>query len=172
MDDETPAGTPEDNPFGSVVSRWEEVLEDMAATAADYGDAGWETVQLHPGDVSVLAGEGPDDRAGLDVLVPDDEFERLADAVADREFDSYDVFRGRDEGVVFLLVGLTDADGDVAVFVPAYYELTDVEPLQAAARDGSLRTYVRRLEREEFVEFEHDDPAPFFPDSDGLEGRQ
>lgn len=167
MDDEPPAPAPEETPVSGVVSRWEQVVEDMDATAADYASAGWETVRLHPGDVTVLAGEGPDDRAGLDVLVPDDEFERLADAVADRAFDSYDVFRAREEGVVFVLVVLTDADGDVAVFVPAYYELTDVERLQAAARDGSLRTYVRRLEREAFVEFEHDDPAPFFPDGDG-----
>jgi hypothetical protein len=43
--------------------------------------------------VAVLLEEMADGRAGLDMLVPDDEFDRLADAVADRTFDAYDVFR-------------------------------------------------------------------------------
>lgn len=74
------------------------------------------------------------------------------------------MFRSVDDGVVFLPVVLTAAAEELAVFVPAYYDLTDVEDLQAAVRngDGTLTTHVRKLERGERVEFCHEDPAPFF----------
>ena len=118
---------------------------------------------MHPGDVTVLAGDTTDGRAGLDVLVPGEEFERLVDAVEDRTFDSHDVFRTIEGGVVFLLDVLTDADGDVAVFVPAYYEVTDAEKLRSTAADGTVTTYVRRLRNDRRVEFDHDDPDLFLP---------
>lgn len=159
-----PENTAEDNPFGRVVSRWEQVVEDMAVTAEDYEAAGWTTVELHPGDVAV-PGEEADDE-GLDVLVPNDEFDHLREVVADRVFDSYEVLRGTDEGIVFVLVVLEDSEGEVAVFVPAYYEESDLDALREAAADGTLTTTVRALSEEEAVEFEHDEPDPFFPDEE------
>lgn len=166
MDDpQEPQSTPEELVTGRVAPRWEQVIEDMHATAEEYADAGWETVQLHPGDVTVLAG-GTDERAGLDVLVPGEEFEQLTDAVADRTFDAYDVFRTTEAGIVFLLDVLTDARKEVAVLVPAYYQMTDAKTLRSTAEDGAVTTYVRRLRNERRVEFDHDDPERFLPDSD------
>ena len=135
----------------------------MHATAEEYADANWGTVQLHPGDVTVLAGDTADGRAGFDVLVPGEEFERLTDAVADWTFDSYDVSRTTEGGAVFLLDVFTDADEDVAVFVPAYYEMTDAKTLRSTAADGTVTTYVRRLRNDRRVEFDHDDPDLFLP---------
>ena len=164
MDDpQDPQTAPEELATGRIAPRWTRVIEDMHATAEEYADADWGTVQLHPGDVTVLAGDTADGRAGLDVLVPGEEFERLTDAVADRTFDSHDVFRTTESGVVFLLDVLTDADEDVAVFVPAYYEVTDAETLRSTAADGTVTTYVRRLRNDRRVEFDHDDPDLFLP---------
>ena len=64
---------------------------------------------------------------------------------------------------MFLLDVLTDADEDVAVFVPAYYEVTDAEALRSTAADGTVTTYVRRLRNDRRVEFDHDDPDLFLP---------
>jgi len=165
MDDpQDPQATPEDLVTGRVAPRWTQVIEDMHATAEEYADAGWETVRLHPGDVAVLTGGTADGRAGLDVLVPGEEFERLTDAVADRTFDSHDVFRTTEGGVVFLLDVLTDASEEVAVFVPAYYEVTDAEALHSTAADGTVTTYVRRLRNDRRVEFDHDEPDLFLPE--------
>lgn len=165
MDDpEAPTGTPEDLVTGRVAPRWEQVIEDMHATAATYAEDGWETVELHPGDATVVGVDTDVDRAGLDVLVPGEEFERLTDAVEGRTFDAYDVYRATEGGVVFLLDVLTDSAGEVAVFLPAYYEVTDLEALQATVDDGGLTAYVRRLRNDRRVEFDHDEPAPFFPD--------
>ena len=66
MDDpQDPQATPEDLVTGRVAPRWTQVIEDMHATAEEYADADWGTVQLHPGDVTVLAGDTADGRAGL-----------------------------------------------------------------------------------------------------------
>ena len=135
----------------------------MHATAEEYADANWGTVQLHPGDVTVLAGDTADGRAGFDVLVPGEEFERLTDAVADRTFDSHDVSRTTEGGVVFLLDVFTDADEDVAVFVPAYYEMTDAKTLRSTAADGTVTMCIRRLRNDRRVEFDHDYPDLFLP---------
>lgn len=169
MDETDPAATPDDYPFEDVVSRWDLVIEEMGTTAADHEAEGYETVQLHPGDVNVSAGEKPNANPGIDVLVPGEEFERLRDAVENRAFDSYEVFRTTDNGIVFLLVVLTDAAEEVAVFVPAYYDEADTDELQIAVRgdDGTLTTHVRPLEHGERVEFDHENPEPFFPEGYG-----
>jgi hypothetical protein len=162
-----PDATPEDLATGRVAPRWPEVIEDMHATAAEYAEAGWETVQLHPGDVTVLDGGTADGRAGLDLVVPGDEFERLTEAVADRSFGSADVFRNTAGGIVFLMAVLTDTQAEVAVFVPAYYEVTDAETLRSiAAAEGAVTTHVRQLRNERRVEFEHEEPELFLPDGE------
>lgn len=158
--------TPEDYPFEDVVSHWDVVIEEMAATAEEYADEGWTTVTLHPGDVSVSAGEKPNANTGFDVLVPGEEFRALRAAVEDRTFDSYEVLRTVEQGIVFLLTVLTDAEDDVAVFVPAYYDVDETDALQVAVEndDGRLRTHVRQLREGERVEFSHEDPSLFFPE--------
>jgi hypothetical protein len=177
MDSETPPD-PEDNPFPRVVGPWEQVIEDMKATADRYREAGWEVVELHPGDVHVMTGEPrtlaeqqeeyepPPQRLGLDVVVPGDEYDHLRDVVAGREFDSDEVFRATEGGIVFLLIGLESRAEDAVVFVPAYYELADVEDLRRVAAEHGLYTNVRPLTGEEVVTFTHADPGPMFPDPD------
>lgn len=178
--------------FGRVVDHWERVIDDMAATAEEARNAGMETIELHPGDVTTLtpASRSPDvaqpvgegeavdghssggpEEYGLDVIVPGEEFERLRDLVADYGFDSYEVFRAEASGVVFAVVALESSDGEAAVYVPTYYEVADVADLREAAREqGELYTRVRTLSGEQVVRFTHDDPAPFFPEpADGGE---
>ena len=92
-------------------------------------------------------------------------------AVADRTFDFHDMFRTTEGGVVFLLDVLTDADEDVAVFVPAYYDVTDAETLRSTAADGTVTTYVRRLRNDRRVEFDHDEPDLFLPEGRSEERR-
>ena len=145
MDDpQDPQTAPEELATGRVAPRWTRVIEDMHATAEEYAETGWETVALHPGDATVLPGGTGDGPAGLDVLVPGEEFERLVEVVDDRTFDSADVFRTTDGEILFLLAVLTDDDGEVAVFVPAYYEVTEAETLRSTATDGTVTTQIGR----------------------------
>lgn len=165
--------TPEDNPFPRVVDRWEQVLEDMELTAEEYRAAGWETVELHPGDVTPLTYDVTEDsdlgaRHGIDVLVPDDEYAELTAAVEDREIDQYEVLRGVDGGIVFTLVILESTDGELAVFVPAYFETKDLDGLR---EEDILYTYVRCLSADGMVTFAHENPEPFFPEPTELDAK-
>jgi hypothetical protein len=149
-----------------IAGPWDQVVEDMAATAEDYRGEGWETVELHPGDVTLLLPREDVDTEtyGFDLLVPDDEFETLREHVAERAFDAYEVLRAEANEVVFCVVVLKSNDGEVAVLAPMFYDMEDAALLRTAADEqGHLVTAVRRLRNDQSVVFEHADPDPFFP---------
>jgi len=142
-----------------VADRWEELLDDARATAAEYRDAGWEPLLVHTGDVTPLA----DDRFGLDVLAPDDEYDALEAFVDGVTFDTTRVFRATEKGVRFLLVVVEAGSVERAVLVPAYLAHADVTPLrERAAQEGVVHTHVRPLSGGTRVTFTHDDPSLFF----------
>jgi hypothetical protein len=141
---------------------WTDVVEDMESTAAAYRDRGWRTLELHPGD-SVLVDS--DSRTGLDVLLPGPEFEELESLVADCAFENVEVFRAERGGIVYVLIAELDPDAETVVFVPAYYDRpASTETLEAIRDAGSLRLFCRRL-NDDTVEFVHDDPEPFLPET-------
>lgn len=152
----------EDNPFERVVEPWEAVMEDMAATATGYREAGYSVLELHPGDVAVEN----DERYGLDVLVPGEEYDELERVTAAATFDSYEVYHAREAGMTFLLLVLTDPEAEQAVCCPAYYDDRDVEALERRSHaEGAMHTHVRPLDHETWVTFTHDEPDLFFPDA-------
>ena len=147
--------------FTRVMGVWEDVIADMEATTAKYREAGWEVLELHPGDVTVLEGE----RYGLDVLVPGDEFRELEEVAAETTFDSYEVYRAESEGMIFALVVLEDDEREGAVCCPTYYEHERSDGLERRAREeGAMYTHVRPLTDDRVVTFTHDDPELFFAD--------
>lgn len=142
-----------------VQAYWSDLLDDMTATADEFRDRGWDVLELHPGDVTVVDAE----RRGFDVLVPDDEFEKLEAWVADCTFDEHDVYLAPRE-IVFGLVVLRDTDRERAVCCPLYYGSEDLEALgDMVQTEGRLLTHVRRLS-EEYVTFVHEQPQLFFPE--------
>jgi hypothetical protein len=162
-EDDEPGGGPAFEALGgaaeAVRRHWDDLVDDMAVTADEYRAAGWDVLELHPGDVTALV-----ESATLDVLVPDDEFEQLREWTESGTFTEHEVYRAA-SGLVFLLVVLKDPDADRAVCCPAYYDESAVEQLRERARArGGMRTHVRRLS-EESVTFTHGTPEPFFPDS-------
>ena len=145
---------------------WDDVVADMEATAEAYESEGWETLQLHPGDVTTLApdSESDDDLFGLDVLVPNDEFDTVEGRVeAGTTFDAYEVYSAAAEGLVLLVVAMEDRDEEFAVLYPAYYDVQNAQEMLTRAREeGELFSYLRTLTNER-VEFVHDDPSVFAP---------
>lgn len=156
---ETPdAGVPE---AIRTTDGWQSVLSDMDATAASYRDRGWRALELHPGD-SVLVDSAH--RTGLDVLCSGPEFEELESLAETHDLTDVEVFAASNGGVRYLLIVETDPDAEVAVFVPAYYELTgSKEALESIVEEGTFRVFCRRMNND-FVAFEHDDIEPFVPD--------
>jgi hypothetical protein len=152
-------------PDETVMDFWDEVVDDMEATAAEYRDNGWDPIEVHPGDVTALP---PDhERFGLDVLVPDNEYETISEAVEsdDASFDSFEVFRASTGGTVFLVVAVEDADTGQVVLVPAFYAVREATDTLTAARErGELPVHLRPLSVDEAVTFEPADPEPLFPE--------
>lgn len=151
------------NPDEGELSWRDRLLADADAEAERYGNKGWETLELHPGDVTLR----PDDdgEAVLDVLVPDNEFDRLGDR-ATEDVDSYRVFRSTPAGVVALLVVLEGTDCRQATFVPAYYDRDNHragETLRNALDAGFLTLRLRTL-TDDRVEVRLDEPELLIPD--------
>lgn len=149
----------------SFDAAWEAVVADMEATASEYREAGWDALALRPGDVTAL--DGPD-RYGFDVLVPDDEYDRLEGFVADAEFDAYEVFRAADAGRVFALAAVTATGAERAVLYPVFFDPTETDDLRAhASAAGEIDTRVRPLADDRGVTFTCEEPSLFFPESGG-----
>jgi len=139
---------------------WQTVLDEQAATAESYREEGWETLQLHPGDSVFVDSEA---RTGLDVLLPGPEYEDLEALTDAHTFREVEVFRASEGSTVYLLIVERAPAENVAVLIPAYYDRSQAgETLQAVRTAGEIRLFCRRL-NDEYVEFRHDDPAPFLP---------
>ena len=160
------------HPLAGITEFWDDVMADMEATAAEYREAGWDVLELHPGDVTPLPNAGTavsdveGDRRGFDVLLPGDEFAAAQDLVeeSDADFDEYDAYRAQQSNVVFLVVVMKAESAGEAVAFPLYYDDQQAGPLlDRAAAAGELRTYLRPLDDSERVVFSHHDPEPLFP---------
>ncbi|MFC7202963.1 hypothetical protein ACFQJC_05520 [Haloferax namakaokahaiae] len=171
-DEPTPPRTPdptagEPHVLTDLVERWETVVEDAEAMAAEYAEDGWETLVLHPGDVTPMPPANlPDatDRVGFDVLVPGSEFDLLSEWVADADFDRYDVYRAKEKGVIFAVSAVEAPESEQVVLVPLYYGVEKVMETSKKAREqGELRLYVRPLEYDEHVELVQSEPSVLFP---------
>ncbi len=146
-------------PPPAVAERWEELLEDAEATAAEYAENGWRTVLVDVGDVTPLS----DDPFGLDVLAPGDVVETLEALLEEVTFDTSQVYRAEDGGARFYIIVTEASEDGVAVVVPAYLSIDEADPLAARAeREGVMYTHVRPLSGDRRVTFSHDDPGLFF----------
>lgn len=154
-----------DLPTQALRARWEDVEADLEATAAELEAEGWTTVALHPGDVTTRSGD--DGPAGLDVMVPGNEFEAVGEQLdAGTEFRETAVFRQAAGGVAFLVCAFRDPDREVAVLVPAFYPQLgrDARALASHARDvGEVLLHVHPLRRDRAVTFTIEDPELVFP---------
>jgi hypothetical protein len=175
------------HPLSGVTGLWDDTIDDMEATAEEFREDGWETVELHPGAVTPLpAGETDDGyldaRVGLDVLVPGDEFEAVKAAVGGIEddanddaasaedaggagFDEYEAFRAQANEVVFLVVAMKSEATGTAVLIPLYYDITDAAAtLNRVAEGGEMRLFVRPLDDSERVVFSQQEPDALLPE--------
>lgn len=145
------------HPLEGALDHWNSLLEDTAATAADYRARGWESTTLEPGDVTVDL-----ELPGFDVLVPDNEFDRLVERFGDG-VDEYQVYLASAAGLVFALVALERPDDEQVALVPFYYRHAQLDALRATAEEtGALSTRLRTLDRTDLV-VRHEEPELFFP---------
>lgn len=155
------------HPLAGVEGFWDDVMADMEATAAEYRDAGWDVLELHPGDVTPLPTASADaeaDRVGLDVLLPGDEFTAVEGRVGGATFDEYDAYRAEEGGVVFLVLAMKAAEAGEAVVFPLYYARSEAETmLRRVAERGEMRTFLRPLDDARRVVFSQREPGSLLP---------
>lgn len=149
---------------------WDDLVDDARAIAVAYRDAGWEVLSVDVADVAPVADEDRD-RFGLHVFVPGEEYEAV-ETLVEREtssFDAAEVYRRTIGGTVFAVAVERDEGNEVAVVVPLYYSSGEAsEVLETALERGELRIHLRPLSIENWVTFEHDEPALFLPDESEL----
>lgn len=139
-----------DTEHGAMASMawWDELLEDATAQRSEYEAEGWDATVLHTADVTPLD-ESDDDRTGLSILVPDDEFDHLADVLSESTVERYDAYRTTIGGYVAFILAI-ETSAETAFLCPGYY-LTDDDSAQnlfeQAMADGELPVFVRRLDQ-------------------------
>ena len=136
-----------------ALAAWDAVVGDMESTASAYEAEGWRTVVCHPGDVTIRLGE---DRPGVDVLLPDDEYAEVESLVETAEFDEYELLRAMDSGLVYAVVVMQDTEQQVAFLFPTYFEPEEFAPIA----NGTVTVYLRRLQGQ-YVELELEEPELF-----------
>ena len=147
---------------GHAAAHWSDLQADIDDIAAEYRDDGWETLVLHPGDVSVLP--PTEDAPGFSLVVPQSEVQVLTSWIqeSDAAFASFKVFRSTNDDLVFLAVVMEDAATNRAVLFPLYYDpKTDEHLEREAVATGHLYTHVKDLAGDETVSFRQDDPSLF-----------
>ena len=142
----------------AVTDQWAELLADADGMAERYRAEGWEALLVTTEDVAVL----DDDLFGLDVLVPEGEYERLEGLVETGAVDRTHAFRTDAEGVRLLVVVAEGSTAEEAVLVPAYLSLEDAKRLRERAdAEGAMYTHVRTLAADTRVTVQHEDPELF-----------
>lgn len=154
----------DDERLARPTGRWEAAVDEQAAMASSYRERGWQAFELHPGDVSIRAGTGDDDRFGFDVVVPGAEFDDLRAIVEDGvTFDSYELYGDVESSMAVVVVAMESAADEVAVVYPLYYTHRTLEGVRDRVdEEGALYTHVRPLDRHAVVTFTHEEPSLFF----------
>lgn len=157
------------HPLSDDGGRWQAVVEESQALAADYEDDGWTVFAPVPGDVVPLPAPTDSEvrKVGFDLLLSGDEFERLQELVTDAAFDEFEAYRAQDGGIVYLSLVFKASTAETAVCVPLYYQVADADRMLDRVRAGDpMRAYFHPLAGDEHVEFDLQDPRPVFPPED------
>lgn len=149
-----------------VPDHWQQVMADMAATAEEYRERGWDAHEVHPGDIGLFANRDAEGRTGIDLLAPDNEFDPVAEAFdAADGFEDAAVFRADTAGSVYIVVALESEATETAVLLPAHYSPPENEAfMDMVYEEGEVRIHVRPLNERRILTFTHEDPSLFLPD--------
>ncbi|AUV84190.1 hypothetical protein C2R22_21715 (plasmid) [Salinigranum rubrum] len=125
------------NRMNKALLHWNEITDEIAQLREEYESSGWNTVVLHPGDVT--AGTVSDDSPGFRLVVPSSELEALEDLVGETEasFDEFEVYHAPTDDLTFYVVVLQAASFRRAVFLPVFYDPTRDSEITEAVNNCS-----------------------------------
>ena len=138
-----------------VAGRWSDLIADLETTAAELDSAGYDVVAVHAGDVTPMPEEST-----LDVLVPDDEFDRVKTLAAEDVPDEFAVYAATEGRVTFAAIAAQDPDRHAAVCWPVFVTATAAEQLADQVQStGEVVFRLRPLADDEAVRFVLSEPA-------------
>lgn len=154
---------------GAEKEAWAATLDDMNALAAEYEAEGWETVTIQSGSTTAR-GEHDEGPFGLYFLTPGNKADAFVDAVEAGEFPEYEVYRAEQDGKVFLVVELRDAETETAIFIAGTFELRNsLACVKQAVEEEAMYTHVRTLDGTLLGSFRHEGYEDFFPSVTAVE---
>jgi len=160
MSDTTDGGSPDE------ANGWTRTLQSASEMAEQLRADGWRVVTVRAAHVAPEPpASGDSDRFGFVYLTQGEDAGDVRRAVADGEFDGYELFTHRSGPDLFTVTRVTDADSRLAVLLVGSVDLTQASELAAAARErGAMYSHLQLLDGTRLATFEHDDPANFFPE--------
>jgi len=146
---------------------WIQLLEGMDATAEELESEGWETLTIPAGDAAPVTPEGSHtDRHGYAYVIPGDEAERFEAVFVPDGFPRTELYRATSSTHLFLLTVFLDPPTGTAVLLAGVLERGSLSDCRRAALEqGVMYSHLFTVDATHLGSFEHDDPAPFFPDA-------
>ena len=147
-------------------NEWGRTLETATEMAAELRSEGWSVETVRAAHVAPEPpSHGETDRFGFVYLAQGEVADDVRAAVAEGEFDGYELFTHRDGSDLYAVTRLTDRDRDLAVLLVGAIDLTTAGELAAVARDrGEMYSHVQLVDGTHLATFRHDDADPFFPE--------
>lgn len=145
---------------------WARVLEEMDAMAADLEGGGWETVTIAAGDAAAVTAErSRTDQHGFAYVIPGNVADEFAEMFVPDGFPRTEVYRAGSATHLYLLTVMQDPSTSAAVLLAGAIERDQLADCRRAATEaGRMYTHLHRVDGTHLGTFEHEDPAPFFPD--------
>jgi len=147
---------------------WAQVLEEMDAMAETLAENGWRTLSIAAGDAAAVTAEtSRTDRHGYSYVIPGDAADDFAELFVPDGFGRTEVYRAGTGSHLYLLTVFKDPPTETAVLIAGAFDRGQVADCKRAALTaGTMYTDVFRVDGTRVGTFEHDDPAPFFPEPD------
>jgi hypothetical protein len=143
---------------------WAATLSDMEATAEELRANGWTVTAVAAGDTAPEHPDAGADRFGLVYVIPDNYADEFRTAFEAGQFPTYEVYRARADGNVYLLTQLLDPETSNAILLAGMYELRHaLGCVKASNAAGETYTHVQLLDGTHLGSFRHDEPEKFFP---------
>lgn len=152
---------------------WEQTLADAEDLVERREKAGWDVLFTQAGETT-LEVDADEGEPVFSHLVPDGDADVIAEWVTEGSFPQYDVHRAQEAETVFLVVELLDPEQGRCLLLAATYPLAEAAGIyESAARDSSLKTRLRRLDKTTIASLRHEESKKFFPsDAGGETGRR
>jgi len=146
---------------------WIQLLEEMDAMADRLESEGWETLTIPAGDTApVTAADSHTDRHGYVYVVPGDRAERFEDVFVPDGFPRTELYRATTPTHLFLLTVFLDPPTEAAVLLAGVLEREGLPACRQEAEEaGVMYSHLFTVDATHLGSFEHDDPEPFFPET-------